>query len=65
MSRTSPAEFIRQVRNEMKKVTWPTGRETMISMIAVFVMVFLSSTFLYLADQTIAWALHKIMNIGL
>lgn len=65
MAKTTPVEFIRQVRNEMKKVTWPTARETMIGMIAVFIMVFLASTFLYFADQIIAWLVRSVMNLGL
>lgn len=65
MAKTTPVEFFRQVRNEMKKVTWPTGRETMISMVAVFIMVLLASTFLYFADQIIAWLVRTIMTLGL
>ncbi|MCB1592395.1 MAG: preprotein translocase subunit SecE [Alphaproteobacteria bacterium] len=65
MAKTGPAEFIRQVRNEMKKVTWPTSQETMVSTIAVFVMVFFASLFLYFSDQIIAWLIRSIMSLGL
>ena len=65
MAKTGPAEFIRQVRNEMIKVTWPTGQETMVSTIAVFVMVFFASLFLYFSDQIIAWLIRSIMSLGL
>ena len=27
MARTSPAQFVREVRQEMAKVTWPTRKE--------------------------------------
>ena len=65
MAKTGPAEFIRHVRNEMKKVTWPTSQETMVSTIAVFVMVFFASLFLYFSDQIIAWLIRSIMSLGL
>ncbi len=62
MSKTGPIEFIRQVKSETKKVTWPTRQETMVSMIAVFIMVLISSIFLYFADQIIAYLIRIIMG---
>lgn len=61
----SPIEYVRQVRAEMKKVTWPTRQETTVSVIAVFVMVFIASLFLYFADQIIAFIVRLILNIGM
>ena len=65
MAKTGPVEYLRQVRNEMKKVTWPSRQETTVSMIAVFIMVFMASTFLFFADQMIAYLVREIMSIGL
>lgn len=48
----------------MGKVTWPSRRETTISTIAVFVMVFLAAIFLYVADQVLAAIVHFILNLG-
>lgn len=62
MAKTGPVEFIRQVRNETKKVTWPSRQETMVSMIAVFIMVFICSVFLYCADQIIAFFIKLVMG---
>lgn len=59
-----PLEYLRQVRAEMHKVTWPTRKETTASTIAVFVMVFMASVFLYLADQIMAWAVRMILGLG-
>lgn len=59
-----PLDYIRQVRAEMHKVTWPTRKETTTSTIAVFVMVFMASIFLYLADQIMAWAVRVILGLG-
>ena len=63
--KTSPAGFIREVRNESKKVTWPSRKETTVSTIAVFIMVTLASIFLYFADQIIAFLIRLVMGFGL
>lgn len=60
----NPVEYYRQVRTETKKVTWPTRKETTVSAIAVFVMVFLSSIFLYAADQLIALFVQLVIGLG-
>tara|TARA_Y100000031_G_C8182841_1_gene367382 strand:+ start:738 stop:929 length:192 start_codon:yes stop_codon:yes gene_type:complete len=61
----SPIAFLKQVRSEAKKVTWPTRHETTVSTIAVFAMVFIASMFLYFADQIIAWGVGLILSLGL
>ena len=61
-AKKGPVEFISQVKSETKKVTWPSRQETTVSMIAVFIMVFISSIFLYFADQIIAYLIQMIMG---
>lgn len=61
----SPAKFVKEVQNEGKKVTWPSRKETTVSTIAVFLMVFIASVFLYFADQLIAFLVRLIMGFGL
>lgn len=58
-------EYYRQVRAEMKKVTWPSRRETGVSVIAVFIMVMVTATFLFFADQLMAWAVRLVLNMGM
>ena len=65
MAGTGPIEYIRQVRAEMKKVTWPTRQETTVSVMAVFVMVFVASMFLFFADQVIAFIIKQILSLGM
>lgn len=65
MAQTGLFEYFRQVRSEIKKITWPTRKETTASVIAVMIMVILCSIFLYLADQVISYAIRLIMGIGL
>lgn len=64
MSKTSPAEFVNQVKAETKKVTWPSRKETTVSVIAVFIMVTLAALFLFFADQIIAFMVNFILELG-
>ncbi len=64
MAKVGPAKFVAEVKIEAKKVTWPTRQETTVSMIAVFIMVFVSSVFLYFADQIIAYLILLVMGLG-
>lgn len=60
----SPVEYFRQVKSEMKKVTWPSRKETTVSATAVFIMVLISSVFLFCADQIIAFIVRMILGFG-
>lgn len=62
MSKTSPAQFVRQVRQEFSKVTWPSRREVLISTAMVVAMVFLAAVFFMLLDQFLAWGVKRLFN---
>lgn len=64
MAQTSPNEFVREVRQELGRVTWPTRKETAITTAMVFVMVFLLSLFFLGVDQVIALAVQAILGLG-
>jgi preprotein translocase subunit SecE len=64
MAKAGPLEFFRQVKSEAQKVTWPTRQETTVSTIAVFVMVFVASLFLFFADQVLAFAVGLVLGLG-
>jgi preprotein translocase subunit SecE len=63
MAKSGPLEFYRQVKSEAQKVTWPTRQETIVSTIAVFIMVFVASLFLFFADQVLAFAVNLVLTI--
>jgi preprotein translocase subunit SecE len=64
MAKTSPFTFIQQVRAEVAKVTWPTQRETTITTILVFVMVFVAAIFFFVADQILSYGVSSILGWG-
>jgi len=64
MAKTNPFTFLQQVRSEVGKVTWPTQRETAITTVMVFVMVFLAAIFFFLADQLMSAAIGFVLGLG-
>lgn len=63
MARTSPGQFVREVRQEISKVTWPTRKETTVTTIAVFIMVTLAALFFLVIDQILAWLVSIILGL--
>jgi preprotein translocase subunit SecE len=60
----NPIEFLREVRAEGAKVTWPTRRETMITTTMVFIFVVIAAVFFLLADKVIAFVVQTLLGIG-
>ena len=56
-------KFFDEVKREAKKITWPTMTETRTATIMVFVMVAISSIFLFTADQVINTVIKMILGI--
>ncbi|HEX2479661.1 MAG TPA: preprotein translocase subunit SecE [Geminicoccaceae bacterium] len=64
MARTSPAQFVREVRQELSKVTWPTRKELIVTTASVFAMAIAAALFFFVVDQIIAWVVQLILGIG-
>ncbi|SCA55316.1 Protein translocase subunit SecE [Candidatus Terasakiella magnetica] len=62
MAKSGPAKIAQEVRQEAKKITWPTRKETFVSTGMVFVMVFLAAIFFFLIDQLLSTAVKAIFN---
>ena len=62
--KTSPAKFVREVRQEVQKITWPERRDTFISSLIVILLIFLFSLFFLLSDQVWSFSIKKIIEIG-
>ena len=64
MAKTSPAQFIREVRQEANKVTWPTRKETGITTAMVFLMVVLAALFFFFVDTIVAKLVQILLGVG-
>ena len=63
-TKTSPGEFIRQVRQETAKVTWPTRKETAVTTVMVFIMVTICAIFFLLVDQVLSFGVKLLLGLG-
>ena len=57
----SPAEFIRQVKQEGNKVTWPSRRETLTAALMILIVVVLFSGFFFVVD----YGMSSVVDCGL
>jgi len=64
MVKVSPGEFIREVRQEVSKVTWPSRKETVTTTGMVFLMVFLAALFFFVVDQVLQLGIRTVLGLG-
>ena len=62
MAKVSPAQFYREVRQEVSKVTWPSRRETLTSTMMVLILVFIAAVFFLAVDAVIAMLMKLILG---
>lgn len=58
----SPVTFLRQVLDELKKVTWPTREEVIRLTVSVIVITLIVSFFLFGIDFALTKALDLLLN---
>jgi len=56
-------DFIKEVKQEGKKIVWPTRKETLITTAMVLIMVVIFSIFFLLVDNIIAWFIKTLMGL--
>mgnify|MGYP001338918856 CR=1 FL=1 len=64
MAKKNPIHFIREVRQETSKVTWPSRKETIVSTVMVFIMVILASIFFFVVDQIFSFGVRAVLGLG-
>lgn len=64
MAEFNPAKFIREVRQETAKVTWPSRKETMISTAMVLVLSTIAAVFFLIVDNVVRWGVETILGLG-
>ena len=63
MAKFNVAQFVREVRQETAKVTWPSRRETTISTAMVMLMVVVAAVFFLVVDQVLAVGVRVLLGI--
>ena len=62
--KVSPVKYVGQVRQEARKVVWPTSRETITTTILVMVMVILMGIFFFIVDWALATIIKLFLGLG-
>ena len=57
--------FFGEVRQEARKVTWTTRKETVITTVMVFIMVALAAIFFFVADLTLGAAVKALLSLSI
>ena len=63
MAKVTPGEFIRQVRAETAKVTWPTRKDTITTAIMVVFMTALLAFFFFLTDSVFGAIVKYLLGL--
>ena len=58
------AQFFREVKVELQKVTFPTRQETVGSTVVVLVLTFIISIYLGLSDWALARIVQMLLQVG-
>jgi preprotein translocase subunit SecE len=57
-------EFMRDSRTELRKVVWPTRKETTQTTLVVFGVVTLVAIFLWMVDGILSWLVRLVLGYG-
>lgn len=64
MAKTTPAEFIQQVRAETAKVTWPTWKETWMTALMVVIMTTILALFFLAVDSAFEAIVNALLKLA-
>jgi len=59
----NPVKYLQEVRDEGRKVTWTSWKETRISTVMVLIMVAVMSAFFFLVDTILRFGVQAILKI--
>ena len=61
LNRPASADLLIETEGEMRKVTWPSGGDTVSGAVAVVITVAVMLTFLTLADSALGWIMKSLL----
>jgi preprotein translocase subunit SecE len=63
VAKVSVGTFVNQVRAEARKVVWPTGKETWVTAIMVFIMTGLLALFFFGVDSAFSAIVQFLLGL--
>ena len=62
--RANPFQYLAQVRQEARTVTWTTWNETWVSTIMVGVLTIIAMLFFWGVDSVLQWIIQLLLSLG-
>jgi preprotein translocase subunit SecE len=63
VAKTTPGEFIRQVRSETAKVSWPSRKETVTTAVMVVIMTTMLALFFFAVDSAFGGLVKFLLGL--
>ncbi len=60
----NPAKFVRDVRMDVGRITWPSRKETLVTTGLVFAMAALAAIFFFTIDQLVGLAIRALFGFN-
>lgn len=64
MVKINPIQFLRQVKQEVKKISWAPKSEVNKTLVMVVILVAIASTFFFFVDQVLGWLVQLVLGLG-
>lgn len=64
MAKTSPTQFVAEVRQEAAKVVWPTRKETALTTVMVIILSTVAAIFFFLVDSILNYGIQTVLQSG-
>ena len=61
--RTSPIQFLREVRAEARKITWTSWKETWITSVMVGILVLITAFFFFAVDWILGLGMASVLKL--
>ena len=62
-TKTSLSEFIRETRQEINKVTWPSRKETLMTTVMIVVMALVAGVFFLAVDSGLGFVISRFLGM--
>ncbi len=64
LAKLDPAQFVREVRQEVSRVTWPSRKETLVTTGLVLALSALAAVFFLVVDKLLQLGMRFLFGIG-
>lgn len=64
MANVSPAQFVRQVRQEISRISWANRRDTGLATLTVLIMATIAAIFFLFVDFVLSNVVQFVLGLG-